>query len=135
MPGHGIAEYHPARPGGAGEAEVAQRLDEGPLVADPHVQQFGRECPRSILGLGPEPLQGHPRLLEARDRGRVHLRAIGHPSVELGLHEGTDVDPVDRHALDLAGDLDIDQLEPGEAHVVEGDRAQVGVLEVRAPRK
>jgi len=55
------------------------------------------------------------------DRGRVHLRAVGHPAVELGLDQRTDVDPVDGHALDLAGDLDVDQLEPDEADVVEGD--------------
>jgi len=42
--------------------------------------------------------------------------------------------PVDRHALDLAGDLDVDQLEPDEADVVEGDGPQVCVLDVRAPR-
>ncbi|MFN0283000.1 MAG: hypothetical protein ACKVZ6_13670 [Kineosporiaceae bacterium] len=63
----------------------------------------------------------------------MHLRAVGHPAVELGLDQRTDVDPVDRHALDLAGDLDVDQLEPDEADVVEEMAPQVRVLDVRAP--
>ena len=36
-------------------------------------------------------------------------------------------------SLDLAGDLDVVELEADEAHVVEGDGAQVGVLDVGAP--
>src|SRR3954451_15601885 len=56
VPGHRVAEHHPADPGGAREVQVTQRLDEGPLPADPLVQQAGRESPRPVHGAGPQPL-------------------------------------------------------------------------------
>src|SRR4051812_12178277 len=40
---------------------------------------------------------------------------------------------VDRDVLDLVGDLDVDHLEAEEPDVVEGDRAELGVLDC-APR-
>jgi hypothetical protein len=97
------------------------------------VQQLGRERTRPVLGACPQPLEDRPRLLEPLDGGRVHLGPVGHAAIELGLDQRADVDAVDRHILDLAGDLDVDQLEAEEADVVEGDRAEVCVLDVRAP--
>jgi len=63
----------------------------------------------------------------------VHPGPVGHAAIELGLDQRADVDAVDRHILDLAADLDVDQLEAEEADVVDGDRAEVSVLDVRAP--
>ena len=100
---------------------------------DPLVEQLGWQRARPFLGAGPEPLEDLPRFLEALDGGRMHLGPVGHAAVELGLDQRADVDAVDRHIFDLAGDLDVDQLEADEADVVEGDRAEVGVLDVRAP--
>src|SRR3954447_3628180 len=73
VPGQGVAERHPADPGGAREVEVAQRLDEGPLAADLLVQELGKEGSCPVLGVGPQPLEDRPRLLEPLDGGRVHL--------------------------------------------------------------
>jgi hypothetical protein len=53
---------------------------------------------------------------------RAHLGPVGVAPVQLGLDQRGDVDPVDGHVHELAGDLDVSHL----------DAAQHGPAQVRA---
>lgn len=79
--------------------------------------------------------------------GRTHLHAVRVATVELGFHQGYDVDAVDPQVVDLPADVhvhqgcatdhgpgQIDQVEArvGEVDVVEPGVGEVNVLEPRA---
>jgi hypothetical protein len=107
IPRRRVAEHGPPDPRVGGERQVAQRLGERPLAVDRLVQQFRRQAAGPGDGLVPEPLHGVPRLAEARRVRRAHLGPVGVALVQLGVDQRPDVDTVDRHVLDFAGDVDV----------------------------
>jgi len=134
VPGRRLAQDRAADPGVGGEDEVAQRLDEGPLVVDPLVQQLRGHPLRPRDRLLPQPLEDVPGLAEPVGIGRAHLGATGITAVEFGFHQGHDVDPVDRHILDQAVDLHVHQEGAadhgaGQVHVAKPGAGQVDLLE------
>jgi len=62
IPRRRLAQDRAADPRVGGEDEVAQRLDEGPLVGDPLVQQVRVHAARPVHGLLPQPLEDAPGL-------------------------------------------------------------------------
>ena len=60
----------------------------------------------------------------------AHLGAIGISPVKLGVDQRTDVDAIDRHVLDLAMDVDIDQLDAAHHRPFQVDGAELRVTQV-----
>ena len=128
MVGRRLVEDRAAGPLVGGEDEMAQRLDEGPLVVDPQVEsRFGQPL-RAGDGVGPESLDRVPhRAVVVGCPHLSQLHAFGVPPVELALHECRDIDVVNDEAADKPGHPDVD-----EPRVSDLDLAQVTVPEVRA---
>ncbi len=82
----------------------------------------------------PQPLQDGPRLAEAVAVVGSHLRPLGHPAVQLGLDQRRDVDAVDDDVLQLAVDLDVDQLDAAHPGAVQHGAADLHSGEVDARR-
>jgi len=91
-PRRGGAEDHPVHPGGCGEAEVPQGLDERPLVVDAAMElRYGeRTSPRD--GTFPQPFQDRPRCPETVGVVGAHLRPLRHAAVQFRVDEWCDVD-------------------------------------------
>jgi hypothetical protein len=124
------AQDRAADPGVGGEDEVAQRLDEGILVVDPLVQQVRVHPAGPVHGLLPQPLEDIPGLAVPVRIGRAHLGAIRVAAVEFGLHQGHDVDPVDRDVLEQAVDFHVHQERAADHGVRQVDVAEPGAGEV-----
>ena len=134
IPGRRLAQDRAADPGVGGEDEVAQRLDEGPFVVDPLVQQVRGHPARPRDGLLPQPLEDVPGLAEPVGIGRAHPGPIRITAVEFGFHQRHDVDAVDPHVLDQAVDVHVHQERAadhgaGQVDVAEPGAGQVDHLE------
>lgn len=125
VPGRGVAQHHPADPRVAGEAEVAQRLDERPLVADGLVQLRLVEAAGALDRLGPAAFDDHPRLPEPLGGVRPHQRALRVATVELRLDQRGDVDVVDDNVLEVRVDVDVPDVHPAEPAVSDATTAHV----------
>ncbi len=137
MPGSGVAEQPAPDPRVGREQEVAQGLDERPLVVDALVEEGRVERPGAVDGLTPASFDDLPRRPVARGVGGSHRDPLGVAPVELGHDERGDVDAVDGHVLDLARDLDVDQLDAShhdlpEVGLLEPGAGQVDEAEARA---
>lgn len=99
----------------AGEVEVPQGLDEGPLVVHAAVERRVGKRPRTRDGALPQPLQDRPRLTDPVTVVGAHPRPIGHAAVQLGFDERCDVDAVHDDVPHLAADLHVDQLDAPQA--------------------
>ena len=113
---------------------MAQRLDEGPLIVYPLVQQFRSHPAGPRHGLLPQPLEDVPGLAVPVGIGRAHPGAVRIAAVEFGLDQRHDVDVVDPDVLDLAADVDVHQERAanhgaGQVDVVEQGSGQVDHLE------
>jgi hypothetical protein len=124
------SKHDAADPARVREAEVAQRLDEGPLVVDPRVQVVGGEGAGAAERVVPQAVEGGEGLAEAVGVGGSHQGAVGHPAVELRLDEGDDVDAVDDQATQLAVDLQVGDLGAGHPYAVEVGRPHPGAAQV-----
>jgi len=109
---------------------VAQRLDERPLAADGLVQQLRWQAAGPFDGLAPEPLEDVPRLTEAGWVCRAHLGPVGIPPVQLRVHQGPDVDTIDRQVLDLALDVGAGQFDTPHHDPAQVDTAEPGAGQV-----
>jgi hypothetical protein len=93
-------------------------------------------------GLVPEPLEDAPRVADAGRVCRAHLGPAGIPPIQLGVHQGPDVDAIDRLVHDLAVDVNVDQfdaphhdpaqVDPAEPGAGQVDRAELRAAEVNA---
>ena len=125
--GRRLVEDRAAGPLVGGHDEMAQRLDEGPLVVDPLAESGFWQLPGAGDGLGPEALDRVPhRAVVLGCPHRSQLHAFGVPPVELPLHERRDIDVVDDETADKPGHPDV-----GEPRISDLDLAQVTVPEVR----
>ena len=125
--GRRLVEDRAAGPLVGGHDEMAQRLDEGPLVVDPLAQSGFWQLPGAGDGAGPEALDRVPhRAVVLGCPHRSQLHAFGVPPVELPLHERRDIDVVDDETADKPGHPDV-----GEPRISDLDLAQVTVPEVR----
>jgi phytase-like protein len=106
-----VTQDHPLDPGGAGEAEVPQGLDERPLGLDAVVQGRFRQRHGPRQRALPQALQDRPRLAAPVAGVRAHLDPIGHPTVQFGLDERPDIDTVHDDVDQFTVDLDVDQLD------------------------
>jgi len=132
--GRRVAHDGPHHPGVGGEDKVSQGLNEGPLAADALVQQLLGERPGALNGRVPPALDNLPCPPEPVGVGGSHEHAVGIATVEFGLDQRANVDPVDRYIVDVA--VDLHPLEPGaadhgvlEIDVVEARLAEVDLLE------
>src|SRR6266700_4110021 len=137
VPRRRVAEDRPPDPGVGGEHQVAQGLDERPLAVDRLVQQLRSQAAGPLNGLGPQPLEDVPRLAEPGRVRRAHLGPAGITPVELGVDQGPDVNSVDPQVLDLAVNVDVDQLDaphhdPAQVDAAEPRAGEVNALEHRA---
>ena len=94
----------------------------------------GVELAGVLVGLLPQPFQDVPRRAEAVGVGRAHLGTIRVAAVEFGLHQGDDVDAVDRDVLEQAVQVHVDQERAadrgaGEVDVAEPGAGQVDLVE------
>ncbi len=130
------AEDRPREPLVHREHEVPERVDEGPLTVDGHVQVPVGEssCPGD--GRRPRLAQRRPPGAHRREVGGAQHGPQGVPAVVL-VDVRRHVDPVDHDPVDERVDLDVD--EPGvgdrdlrEVDVAEPCAAQVGSPEHRA---
>ena len=132
---HRIVEHRATRPRVRGEHQVAQRLDERPLVVDPLVTSRLRQPSGAGHRLGPEALDRVPH--GSVVVGRLHLLQLdplGVPPLELGFHERGDVDVVHDEVADHPGDVHVDEprvddLQPAQVTVAEGRSGEVGPVE------
>jgi hypothetical protein len=75
----------------------------------------------------PELFDDCPRLTEAVAVVGTHLRPRRHSAIQFGLDERCDVDAVDHDVLQLAADLDLDELDAAHPHPGEVDSLYLGV--------
>jgi hypothetical protein len=113
---------------------MAQRLDEGPLSLDPFVQQLRGHPASPLDGLLPQPFEDVPGFAVPVGIGGPHLDPVRVAAVELRLHQGRDVDPVDPQVFDVAADVHVHQggtpdHDPGQINQVEARVGQVDVVE------
>jgi hypothetical protein len=104
------------------------------------VQQRGIQLARPGDGAVPQLFQDLPRVAEARRVGRTHRGALRVTPVQLRLHEGTDLDPVDDNRADLAGQVqahhvdtthhDTDEVRAAQPQAGHVDATQAGAGEV-----
>ena len=94
------------------------------------MQLVGVQAAGAGDGSGPELLDRVPCLDESGRVGRPHLGPAGLAPVELGLDQRRDVDAVDRHVLEVSGDVDIGQLDIAHDHAGEVDAPEPGVGQV-----
>jgi hypothetical protein len=142
VPRRRLAQDRAVHPGVGGEDQVAKRLDEGPLPVDPLVQQLRGHPAGSRDGLPPQPFQDVPGVAEPVGVGRAHLGPVRVTAIQLGLHQGHDVDPVDPQVTDPSADIHVDQgraadRHPGQVDEVEaragqGDVSELGAVQVHA---
>src|SRR5680860_949522 len=95
------------------------------------MQQLGFQPTGPIDGLAPESLDDVPRLAEASRVSGAHLRSVGIPPVELGVDQGSDVNTTDRQVLDLAVDVDVDELDAAHHDAAQVDGAEGCGVQVR----
>jgi hypothetical protein len=131
----GVTEVDPVHPGVGGVAEVAEGLDEGPLVVDPLVQQRRVEAAGALDGQSPAVFQDVPGLAEVVGRPRLHLGVVGIPTHHLGLDQRPDVDAVDDDVLQLAVDLDVEQLGASDPESVQIGLPDPHVVQVDQPER
>ena len=95
------------------------------------VAVLGAQPPGALDRLLPPSLVDFPRLPESGGITRPQgLHPLGIPSIELRLDERSHVDPVDGHVEDLAGDVDVVDVDASHAHLVEGTPAELCVPDV-----
>jgi hypothetical protein len=133
IPRRRVAKHRPPDPRVGGERQVPQRLSERPLPVDRLVQQLRRQTARPGHRLVPEPVQGVPRLAEARRVRRAHLGPVGVAPVQFGVDQRPDIDAVDRHVLDLAGDVDVAQFDAAQHRLAQRDAEEPAPGQVDRP--
>ena len=115
---------------------MTQRLDERPFTVDAAVERLGRKRTGTFDSAVPETLDGREARTEPLPVGRPHQHPLGHPAVELRLHVRADVDAVHDQVADLAGQLDVPELDAAELarhhRSTDVEIAEVDVAEVRA---
>ena len=130
-PGIGVAEVDPVDPGIGGVAEVAQRLDERPLVVDPLVQQLGGEQAGAVDGLGPAPLEDLPRRRGSRRRPAASsARSQGPAAPARPRPADATSTPLTIDVDQLAVDVDVDELDAAHPHPLQPHLAEVRPREV-----
>ena len=133
------AEHGPADPRIRDEHEMAQRLDERPLLFDAFVQHRFRQLASPRDGARPQTFDDRPRLAHAVGVGGKQHRALGMAACQLLLDEVRDLHAVHGESVDEAGDLGIDEQctdDPGalQVHVPKARAGEVGAGEPRAPQ-
>ena len=130
-----LVEHRARRPGVDHEHQVAQRLDERPLVVDPLLAGGLRQVARPVDGVGPQPLDRVPGGTVVVGRPHLaHLHTLGVSPVELALDVRGDVDVVHDEPLDEArhGDVGqprVDDLHAPQVAVSPGRAGEVGAGE------
>ena len=128
--GRRLAEHRPQHPGVGAEDEVAQGLEERPLVVHALAQHRLRQRPGPREGRLPGLHHHVPGGPEPVGVGGVEERPTGVSPLELGLDERPDVDAVDRQPVDEAVDVHVLEPDPPQARVGEGHVAQEHPVEV-----
>jgi hypothetical protein len=94
------------------------------------MQQLGVQPSGPGDRLALKPLDDVQSLPKAGWISGTHLGPFGIAPVELGVDERSDVDTIDRHVLDLAIDVDPDQLDASHLETLQVDTAEGGPAQV-----
>jgi hypothetical protein len=133
---HRIVEHGATHPGVSREDQVAQGFDEGPLIVDALVDGRLGQPTSAVDRFRPEPFDGVPHRPEVV--GRCHQSELGPFRVsplQLGLHEGGDVDVVEDEVANDPGDVHVDEhgvddLQVAQVAGAKRCAAEVGVGEL-----
>ena len=132
VPRRRVAEDAAAHPRVGGEGEVPQRLDERPLAVDAtRAAASGGSASRPLDRAAPTAARRRPTPRGSRPAsvGRIFGRSGSRRSSSAST-SGRDVDAVDGHVEQLAGDVDVPDLDPAHLHALDVDGPELGPGEV-----